>query len=214
MLKIKLALAALLVAVISACTTVAPLSTPVISVPATPLPGSSVAPSAAAPTVAPSAATATTAPASVSPTAEPPTEAPATPAPTRTPKPTKKPTPTPSPTPAKIPGDIEVGFEASTIPSPFYNNTDYTIRVYISALGTQNLPNVHAKLVVQNEGFSYEFDTGPIAVTDSYYKDVVVNVPAIGPSALILTASMPDGYVDTNKANNAKTVAVEVSLAP
>jgi len=37
-------------------------------------------------------------------------------------------------------------------------------------------------------------------------------VPAIGPSALILSASMPDGYADTNKANNTKTVAIDVVL--
>jgi len=59
------------------------------------------------------------------------------------------------------------------------------------------------------------FDTGPIAITDSYYHDIDhVNLPASGPSALILTGMMPGGYADTNNANNSKTVAIEVSPAP
>ena len=131
-----------------------------------------------------------------------------------TPKPTKKPTPTPSPTPTPIAGDIEVAFQDTSIPDPFYNNTDYPITVYISALGTQDLPNVHVKLVAQNEGVSFKFDTGPIAFGGTYTHDVTVNLQAIGPSALILSASMVDGYTDTNKANNSKTVPIDVQLAP
>ena len=99
-------------------------------------------------------------------------------------------------------------------PNPFYNNTDYTITVYISALGTQDLPNVHVKLVVQNEAVSFKFDTGPIPYGGTYTRDVVVNVPAIGPSALILSATMVDGYVDTNKANNTATQAIDVQPTP
>ena len=90
-------------------------------------------------------------------------------------------------------------------------NTDYTITVYISALGTQDLPNVHVKLVGQNEGVSFKFDTGPIAYGGTYTHDVTVNLPAAGPSALILSATMPDGYADTKKSNNTKTVDIFVT---
>ena len=207
----RLALLALIPVVLVACTSISPLSTPFVSTPITPLPGSSLLPSVALPTLP----EITVPPESALPSVEPPTIAPETasptPEPTNTPKPTKRPTPTPSPTPAKTPGDIEVAFQDTSIPNPFYDNTDYTITVYISALGTQDLPNVHAKLVVQNEGVSYKFDTGPIAYGATYTHDIVVNVPAIGPSALILSATMPDGYVDTNKANNTKSVAIFVS---
>ena len=207
----RLALLALIPVVLVACTSITPQSTPFVSTPITPLPGSSLLPSAGLPTLPVGSL-----PAVSSPSAEPPTIAPETasptPEPTSTPKPTKKPTPTPSPTPAKTPGDIEVAFQDTTIPNPFYNNTDYTITVYISALGTQDLPNVHAKLVVQNEGVSYKFDTGPIAYGDTYTHDIVVNVPAIGPSALILSATMPDGYVDTKRSNNTTTVDIDVML--
>ena len=207
----KLASLALLAVAITACTSVAPASTPFVSTPITPPPGTSTLPSAAVPTLPVESL-----PAIASPSAEPPTiapeTAPPTAEPTKTPKPTKKPTPTPSPTPTPIAGDIEVAFQDSSIPNPFYNNTDIPITVYISALGTQDLPNVHVKLVVQNEGVSFKFDTGPIAYGATYTHTVTVNVPAIGPSALILSASMPDGYADTNKANNTKTVAIDVVL--
>jgi hypothetical protein len=211
----KLASLALFAIALSACTSITPQSTPFVSTPITPLPGSSLLPSLALPTVP----LVTVPPESILPSAEPPSIEPATPTPTtkatRTPKPTKKPTPTPSPTPEGTPGDIEVNFEPSTIPDPFYNNTDYTIRVYIAALGTQDLPYVHVKMVAKNEAATFEFDTGPIAITDSYYHDIEhVNLPAIGPSSLILTATMPSGYYDTNEANNTKSVDIEVSLAP
>jgi hypothetical protein len=61
---------------------------------------------------------------------------------------------------------------------------------------------------------SYKFDTGPIAITDSYYHDVTVNLPASGPSALIVTATMPDGYSDTNPDNNSKRVDIDVVTSP
>jgi len=203
--------------VCAACTTISPAATVPgsASVPAfTAGPGASGLPSAEVPTLP----AASLVPASISPTAEPveqptPTPSPTT-APPKTPKPTKKPTPTPSPTASPIAGDIEVAFEQSSIPDPFYVETDYTIRVYISALGTTDLPNVHVKLVAKDEGVSYKFDTGPIAITDSYSHDLTVNLPAMGPSALILTASMPDGYADTNKANNTKTVDISVQPKP
>jgi len=211
----KATLMAVLAVSIAACTSISPQATPFLSTPVTPLPGATLA----LPSIAlPSLPSVTLPPASISPTAEPPaTEAPSaapTLEPTPTPKPTKKPTPTPSPTPTPIAGDIEVAFEESAIPNPFYNNTDNPVTVYISALGTTDLPNVHVKLVVQNEAVSYKFDTGPIAYGDTYTQTVTVNVPAIGPSALILSASMPNGYADTNKANNTKTVAIDVSPAP
>ena len=215
----KATLMAVLAVSIAACTSISPQATPFLSTPVTPLPGASLA----LPSIAlPSLPSVSLPPASISPTAEPPaTESPSaaptlapTPTPTPTPKPTKKPTPTPSPTPTPIAGDIEVAFEETTIPNPFYNNTDNPVTVYISALGTTDLPNVHVKLVVQNEAVSYKFDTGPIAYGDTYTHTVTVNVPAIGPSALILSASMPSGYADTNKANNTKTVAIDVSPAP
>jgi len=135
-------------------------------------------------------------------------------APPKTPKPTKKPTPTPSPTQPRTKADLEVSFEQSSIPDPFYRETDYTIRVYISALGTQDVPNAHVKLVAKDEAVSYKFDTGPIAITDTYYHDVVVNLPAAGPSALIVTATVPEGFVDTNKANNSKSVDIVVQAQP
>ena len=207
----KLALLTLLAAAVAACTSVGPSSTPFISTPVTPIPGSSALPSIAPPTLP----TETVPPASIVPGTEapslPPTEASPTPSPT--PKPTKKPTPTPVPTPTPIAADLEVSIQ-QPVPDPFYNNTDETVRIYVSALGTQDVPNAHLKLVVQNEGVTYKFDTGPIAITDSYYKDVVVNVPAIGPSALIASATVPDGYVDTKKSNNTDTVNITVELAP
>lgn len=214
----KLALLAAVATLFVACTSVVPQATPFLSTPVTPLPGTSLLPSVALPTLAlPSLLAPSLPPESITPSAEPPSAVPATPTPTteptQTPKPTKKPTPTPSPTPTPVAGDIEVSFEQSTIPNPWYNNTDYTIRVYIAALGTTDLPNVHVKLVAQNEGVSFKFDTGPIAITDSYYHDVVVNLPAIGPSALILSATMPAGYADKNKSNNSKTVPIDVQLA-
>ena len=209
----KLASLALLAVAITACTSVAPASTPFVSTPITPPPGTSTLPSAGLPTLPVQSIPAVASPSAAPPTIAPET-APPTAEPTKTPKPTKKPTPTPSPTPTPIAGDIEVNFDMSSIPNPWNNNTDYTIRVYIAALSTQNLPNVHVKLVAQNEGVSFKFDTGPIAITDSYYHDIVVNLPAIGPSALILSASMPDGYADTNKANNSKSVTIDVQLAP
>jgi hypothetical protein len=201
-----LAIATLLVV---ACTTIAPAApSPQIVVP---LPGSSVAASFTIPSLPPLASALASVPLeSMSPTAEPTPTVEPTATPTPTPKPTKKPTPTPSPTPSPIAGDIEVSIEQSSIPSPFYAGTDYPIRVYISALGQQDLPNVHVKLVAKDEGVSYKFDTGPIAITDSYYHDVTVNLPAYGPSTLILSATMPDGYADTNKSNNTDSVDITV----
>lgn len=206
----KLATLALLAFAITACTTVAPVSTPFVSTPIMPLPGTSALPSAGLPTLPveslPAVASPGVTPSTIAPDVPTPT-----PEPTKTPKPTRKPTPTPSPTPTPIAGDIEVNFEMSTIPNPWYANTDYTIRVYIAALGTHDLPNVHVKLAAKNEGVSYRFDAGPIAITDSYYHDIVVNLPAYGPSTLILSATMPDGYADTNTANNTKSVDIVVS---
>ena len=84
--------------------------------------------------------------------------------------------------------------------------------MYINALGTQDLPFVYVKMVAKNEGATFEFDTDPIAITDSYYHDIEnVNLTALGPSTLILTATMPSGYYDTNKANNTASVDIEVS---
>jgi len=214
----KATLMAVLAVSIAACTSISPQATPFLSTPVTPLPGTSLLPSFAIPSVPVVTLPSASLPPieTVAPTVEPivtPSPSPEiTPSPT--PKPTKKPTPTPSPTPTPIAGDIEVAFEETTIPNPFYNNTDNPVTVYISALGTTDLPNVHVKLVVQNEAVSYKFDTGPIAYGDTYTHTVTVNVPAIGPSALILSASMPSGYADTNKANNTKTVAIDVSPAP
>ncbi len=206
----KLASLALLAVAITACTSVAPASTPFVSTPITPPPGTSTLPSAVLPTLPVQSLPAVASPSAAPPTIAPET-APPTAEPTKTPKPTKKPTPTPSPTPTPIAGDIEVSFVDSTIPNPWYKNTDDTITVNISALGTQDLPNVHVKLVAQNEAVSFKFDTGPIAYGNTYQHDVVVNLPAIGPSALILSASMPDGYADTTKANNTKSVAIDVA---
>ena len=206
----------LMAAAVAACTSVAPQASTIISNPATPVPGTSLPPSAAVPTLPQGTSTSASLPA----TAVPDTSAPQTPAPTTettpapTPKPTKKPTPTPSPTPTPIAGDVEASILETSVPNPFYNNTDYTITVYVSALGTTNLPNVHVKLVAKNEAVSFKFDTGPINYGDTYSHDVTLNLPAIGPSALILTATMPDGYVDTNKANNTDTVDIDVLLAP
>src|SRR4051812_49360115 len=197
---IRIVAAGILVAALSACTSVAP--------------GASTAPSALPGTSAGSSAEATLPPASVSPTDE--TSATATPTAhaSKTPKPSKKPRPTPSPTAPDVEGDIEVSFEQSSIPDPFYVNTDYQIRIYVGALGQQDLPDVHVKLVAKDENVSYKFDTGPIAITDSYYHDVTVNLPANGPSALIVTATMPDGYTDTNKDNNSKSVDINVLPLP
>jgi hypothetical protein len=211
----KLASLAVLAVALSACTTIAPQSTPLFVSPITPVPGTSLA----LPSIAlPSLPSVTLPPASIFPTAEPPaSEAPTTTpeiTPSPTPKPTKKPTPTPSPTPTPVAGDIEVSFQDTSIPDPFYNNTDYTITVYISALGTTDLPNVHVRLVVKDAAVSFKFDTGPIAYGDTYTHSVTVNVAAHGPSALVLSASMPSGYVDTNKANNTKSVDIDIQLAP
>ena len=211
----RLALLALSAVMFVACTSISPLSTPFVSTPITPVPGSSLPPSVALPSLPDGSVP----PESVLPSAEPPSISPATAAPTatptRTPKPTKKPTPTPSPTPAGTPGDIEVSFEMSTIPNPWVVNTDYTIRVYINALGTQDLPFVNVKMVAKNEGASFEFATSPIAITDSYYHDIdLVNLAALGPSTLTLTATMPSGYYDTNKANNTASVDIFVTTAP
>lgn len=202
-------LAAVTVA-ITACAGIAPTSTVLVSVPSTPLPATSVLPIAS---LAPASSEPT-----VEPTVEPTTPLPATPMPTmpstKTPRPTRKPaspSPTAQPTPTPISADLEVSIEASTIPDPFYVNTDYTIRVYISALGTHGVDNAHVKLVAKDEATSYKFDTGPIAITDSYYRDVVVNLPASGPSALILSATVPDGYRETNKANNNTSVDIVVT---
>jgi hypothetical protein len=207
----KLAGLALVTIAVTACTSVAPSSTPFISTPVTPVPGASALPSIALPSLP----FASIPPETISPGTEAPS-APPTVEPTAppTPKPTKKPTPSPSPTPTPIAGDIEVAFQDTSIPNPFYNNTDYSITVYISALGTQDLPNVHVKLVAKDEAVSFKFDTGPIAFGGTYTHDVTVNLQAIGPSALILSASMPDGYADTNKANNSKIVPIDVQLAP
>jgi hypothetical protein len=195
-------------AVFAGCATVAPVGTsptsPGATLVATSTSGafSSTSPPSGLATVAPPTASSA---AEATPTARPPR---------KTPKPTKKPRPTPSPTPSPISGDIEVSIEQSSVPDPFYAGTDYAIRVYISALGQQDLPNVRVKLVAKDEGVSYRFETGPIKITDSYYHDVTVNLPAYGPSALTLSASMPDGYVDINKANNTKSVDIFVQAQP
>ena len=68
--------------------------------------------------------------------------------------------------------------------------------------------------MAKDENISYTFDTGPIAYGDTFTHAVNVNLPAIGPSALILTARMPVGYADTNKANNTASVDIDVLLAP
>ncbi len=219
---VKFASLAVIAVAISACTSVSPIATLSLSTLVTPLPSASLPPSVVIPSEPESSLAAASVPPSDAPTippesisttpevTPPPTPKP-TKKPTPTPKPTKKPTPTPSLTPTSISADLEVSFDSSTIPNPWYNNMDYTIRVFIDALGTQDVSNARITLVAKDEGVSFEFDTGPIATTDNYYHDLVVNLPAIGPSALILTATLPEGYADTNKSNNSKTVPIDVS---
>jgi hypothetical protein len=197
---------------VTACTSVAPVATPFISTPVTPAPGASALPTFAIPS-APIASVpvATITPASEA-SAVP--SVPPTTAPSETPKPTRKPTPTPSPTPPPTPGDAEVHIDTSTIPATWYAGQPYTIRIYISALGTQTLPNVKVKVVALNENVSETFNTGEIQITDSYYHDVQLNLPAIGPTTISATASLPNGFVDTNKNNNKDSFDVEVQLGP
>jgi hypothetical protein len=204
----KLLSLAVVAVAVGACTSITPQATPFISTAVTPGPGLSALPSIGFPsTLAPSLV-----PGSLLPTGVPGTVEPATPTPTPevtptpTPKPTKKPTPTPSPTPtptvAPTPADIELSIDASSIPSTWYAGQHYPIRVYVSALGTQNVPNVHVKLVAKNEGVTESFDTGPIAYTDNYYHDIDVVLPAYGPTTVTVTGTLPKLFDDTNPANN------------
>jgi len=208
---------ALFAVAITGCTSVAPLSTPLVVIPVTPLPGTSLPPSFAVPSVPlASLPTASLPPTeTVEPTVVPIITPSPTPevTPTPTPKPTKKPTPTPSPTPTPTPGDAEVHIDQSTIPPAWYAGQPYTIRIYIAALGTTNLPTVRVKVVASNEGVSETFMTGAIAITDSYYHDVQLTLPAYGPTTITATATLPNGYVDTNRDNNKDSFDVTVTPA-
>ena len=104
--------------------------------------------------------------------------------------------------------------DQSTLPPAWYAGQPYTFRIYVSALGTQDLPNVRVKVVAQGQAVSETFQTGAIAITDSYYHDVQMTLPAYGPTTLVVTASLPAGFADTNPSNNKDSVVFTVVAAP
>jgi len=69
-------------------------------------------------------------------------------------------------------------------------------------------------VVASNEGVSETFMTGAIQITDSYYKDIELNLPAMGPTTISATVAVPNGFVDTNKSNNNVSFDVTVQPAP
>lgn len=201
-------------AVVTACTSVAPVATPFISTPVTPIPATSGLPSFAVPSLpAVSVPLFSLAPVAPTPgvTPVPPTDTP-TPTPTPTPKPTKKPTPTPSPTPTPTPADLELS--VAPIADPWYEGDVNKITIYVSALGTQDVPNAHVKVVFKDEGVSESFDTGSIVVGGNYYHEIGVSLPASGPTTMVVTASVPNGYVDTKPSNNKVSVSFTVQAKP
>jgi len=213
----KLALLALVAVALSACTTVAPQSTPFVSTPITPVPGTSLLPSIAIPTVPvvtlPSVSLPPTE--TVAPTVAPiitPTPSPEiTPSPT--PKPTKKPTPTPSPTPTPIAVDVAIYVQTADIPNPWYNNTDYTIPIHVSA-AVNDIPGATVKVSIPQEAFSTTYLTGSITAGSEDVHNVTINVPAIGPATLILLVKTPSGFADTDTSNNKVSIPIDVMLAP
>jgi hypothetical protein len=217
----KLAGLAIIALTLAACTSVTPQSTPFVSTPITPLPASgalaSIATSALplgslpAPSAAASAEPATLAPVTPSPTLEP-TPTPS-PTPTPTPKPTKKPTPTPSPTPPPTKIDLAIYVQTADIPNPWYNDTDYTIPIHVSA-AISDIFGAQVKVSIPEEAFSTTYQTGPITAGSEDVHNVTINVPAIGPATLVLQVKTPAGFADVNTSNNKVSIAIEVSLHP
>jgi hypothetical protein len=197
----------ILIATLSACTTIAPVASPAGSgLVASPVPGTSGPSASLAPSASPVESTATETPA---PTATPEPTATQKPKPSKTPKPT----PTASPTPTAVAVDLSVFIQTADIPNPWYNNTDYTLPIHVALLGGP-VPNAHVVVSIPKEQFSASFDTGPLAETDAYSHDVTINVPAIGPATLTLQVKAPPGYADTDKSNNKVQIAIEVQLKP
>jgi hypothetical protein len=214
-LAVKLSRISLLVSAMAcaACTSVAPLATPSTSASVT-----ASAPAALA-TLAPvSSLSVGSVPASVAPPSTEVTELPAptptpTPTPKPTPKPTKKPTPTPSPTATPTPVDLAIYVNTSDIPNPWYNDTDYTIPIHVTAAGN-SVVSVQVKVSIPEEAFSTSYSTGPIADGGDDAHNVTINVPAIGPATLTLAVRTPDGFKDITPSNNKVTIAINVQLKP
>lgn len=194
-----------LVAIATACTTVAPAATQPTSVP---VPGSGALPSASvpAPTTAPGESpAASTTPIETPQASVPASSEPATPEPTRTPRPSKSPKPTPTP----IAIDLSIYVNTPDLPTEWHTNTDYLIPIHVD-VAEAPIPSAHASVTVPEEAFSTSFDTGPIAPGDTYAYTVTVNLSAIGPATLTLQVKVPPGYTDINKPNNKVAIAITV----
>lgn len=208
----RLACLAAVIALVAACGGSAPSSTPFIVTALTPAPSASLPASFDVPT----SPLVTLAPGSLPPV----TMAPATPLPTLppTPKPTKKPTPKPTPKPTLTPADLELDFDEGSVPPTWYQGFQYTIKVFVSPLGQQDVPNARVKLTVRQEGadpFVLREDTGPLVVGDlTAPVEFDVTLGSTVATTITAVAILPNGFTDTNPANNKQTISFTVQPAP
>jgi hypothetical protein len=110
--------------------------------------------------------------------------------------------------------DLQVDIDTADIPNPWYNNTDYTLPIHVTA-NSGDFPNgVQVKVSIPEEAFSTTYLTGPIAAGGTDTHNVTVNVPAIGPATLTLFVKTPAGFADVDLSNNKRMIAITVQLAP
>jgi hypothetical protein len=127
-----------------------------------------------------------------------------TPKPRKTPKPTSRATPTPGP----ISVDLSIYVQTADIPNPWYAETTYTIPIHVAVVGA-DVPNAHVKVNVLAE-----FDTGPIATTDTYAHNTDVTLYDSGRTGLFLSVKAPPGYADVYKSNNKVVIYIDVQPKP
>jgi hypothetical protein len=135
------------------------------------------------------------------------------PSPAKTPKPRKTPKPTPraTATPPKTEVDLSIYVETPDIPNPWYSDTDYTIPIHV-VTAVADVPDAHAKTNIGP--LVMDFDTGPIATTDTYSHPVTYNLPDAGPYVLTLSVKVPSGYADINRSNNKVDITIMVLQKP
>jgi hypothetical protein len=185
------------------------LFVPLLAIACASIPGISPSSSGAGSTLAP-----TTSPAEVVPTVstEPVGSVADSPQPSTTPKPRKTPKPTSpaTPTPPPISVDLSIYVQTADIPNPWYAETTYTIPIHV-AVAVADVPNAHVKVLTFDDT---EFDTGPIATTDTYAHDTDVTFYFPGPNDLVLSVKAPAGYADIYKSNNKVVIHIDVQPKP